>query len=168
MENLSPVASGKPDHDISVSRAAEPLDEEPDESQISKWLLSALDMLQLESKEISVRIVGPDEIAQLNVDYRNRENPTNVLSFPSNIEVDGREMLGDIVICNEIVRDEAASFNLEFAHRYAHMLVHGMLHLLGYDHINESDRQTMEALEKKLLAGMGMPDPYVADTGGFA
>ncbi len=162
MENLKPMTTTDPGHDIAISRATEALDEEPDERQISHWIDTTLKSLELGAKEVSVRIVGSDEIMQLNADYRGKPKPTNVLSFPANLELDGIEMLGDIVICSEVVRQEAADYDLSFSDRYAHMLVHGLLHLLGYDHEADEARRLMESMERNILASLDMPDPYMA------
>lgn len=161
MTNLNPVTTDVV-HDIAISRAVSPLDDEPADPDITSWLLTALDALKLPAKDLSVRIVDSDEMAALNGEYRSRPTPTNVLSFPSNLEFDGREFLGDIVICSSVVAEEAAKYGKAFHHRYAHMLVHGLLHLMGYDHEEETARENMEARERTLMAELDMPDPYEA------
>lgn len=162
MVPLKPVTITEPDHDISISRALDALDEEPDDSRITAWFEQVLLMLDVPPKEISVRIVGREEIARLNSEYRGRPGPTNVLSFPANIEIEGRELLGDIVICSQVVSEEAARFGLNLPDRFAHMLIHGLLHLMGYDHEDETARLEMESVETRLLGQLGMPDPYVS------
>jgi probable rRNA maturation factor len=107
-----------------------------------------------------VRIVGEDEIAALNGQYRGLGNATNVLSFPAGISVEEVEVLGDIVICSKVVKRESDQYGLDFSDRYAHMLIHGLLHLLGYDHMEETARTRMEELEIDLLLRLGMGNPY--------
>lgn len=147
-------------HEVGVSRSAERLPEEPDEAQVVSWLEFVLDRLDCQSSEISVRIVGEDEIAALNGQYRGLGNATNVLSFPAGISVEGVEFLGDIVICSKVVKRESDGYGRGFSDRYAHMLIHGLLHLLGYDHIEDVARARMEELETDLLLRLGMGNPY--------
>ena len=147
-------------HEVGVSRSAERLSEEPDEAQVVSWLEFVLDRLDRQSSEVSVRIVGEDEIAALNGQYRGQGNATNVLSFPAGISVEEVEFLGDIVICSKVVKLESDQYGLGFSDRYAHMLIHGLLHLLGYDHIEEVARARMEELETDLLLRLGMGNPY--------
>lgn len=116
--------------------------------------------------EVSVRIVDAGEIHALNREYRGKDRPTNVLSFPAGdvagLPADVPRLLGDVVICAEIVRDEAAEQGKPVANHWAHMLVHGTLHLLGYDHVTDAEADDMEALEVRILADLGVPDPYGA------
>jgi probable rRNA maturation factor len=143
-----------------VSRSAARLSEEPDEAQVASWLEFVLDRLDRQSSEVSVRIVGEEEIASLNAQYRGLENATNVLSFPAGISVEEVEFLGDIVICSKVVKLESDQYGRGFADRYAHMLIHGLLHLLGYDHMEEAARTRMEQLETDLLSRLDMGNPY--------
>jgi probable rRNA maturation factor len=147
-------------HEVGVSRSAERLSEEPDEAQVVFWLEFVLDRLDRQSSEVSVRIVGENEIAALNGEYRGLGNATNVLSFPAGISVEEVEFLGDIVICSKVVKLESDQYGKGFANRYAHMLIHGLLHLLGYDHMEEAAQIRMEQLEIDLLLRLGMGDPY--------
>lgn len=147
-------------HVVDVSRSTEPVEEEPDERQVVDWLTQALTALECHPAEVSVRIVSEAEMAELNKRYRGKDKPTNVLSFPSGIEAEGHLFLGDIVVCNAVVFDEAIKFDKTFPDRFAHMVVHGLLHLLGHDHIEADDQKKMEAVELTLLAGMGVTDPY--------
>jgi probable rRNA maturation factor len=116
--------------------------------------------------EVSVRIVDADEMRALNRKYRGKDQPTNVLSFPAGeatgLPADMPVPLGDIVICAGVVRDEAAGQEKPLAAHWAHMLVHGTLHLLGYDHETESEAAEMEALESRILSAEGLADPYGA------
>lgn len=148
------------DHVIEISRSAEPLDEEPDQRVVSDWLCAALDALERPSSEVSVRIVDAAEMAALNEQYRDKPSPTNVLSFPAGLEADGVQFLGDIVICSQVVSQESENFGMAFSDRYAHMLIHGLLHLLGRDHQVETERLTMESEERMLLAGFNIANPY--------
>lgn len=111
--------------------------------------------------EVSVRIVGTDEGAALNERYRGKPAPTNVLSFPSGLPVlDGVAMLGDLVFCAELVQREAQQQGKPLAAHWAHLVVHGVLHLLGHDHQAEPQALAMEALESRLLSQAGIADPY--------
>ena len=114
--------------------------------------------------EISVRVVDEPEMQALNRDYRDQDKPTNVLSFPAG-EVEGLPsevscMLGDIVVCATVVEREAAAQGKVTSDHWSHMLVHGVLHLLGHDHMTESEAEAMEGLERSILAGLGIADPY--------
>jgi probable rRNA maturation factor len=147
-------------HEIAVSRSIDPLDEEPDESEIASLLTSTLRSLDAKASEVSVRIVSRTEIAALNEQYRGQDKATNVLSFPAEVSIDDYAHLGDIVICTTIVKEEACKYNKPFRSRYTHMLVHGLLHLMGYDHLSADDRDCMEALEIDLLSHLGVENPY--------
>ena len=136
-------------------------DEAPEPPSIRQWVCAALGK-QKPDAEISVRIVDRDESAALNQHYRGKAGPTNVLSFPADIPdfVDS-SLLGDIVICATIVRQEAMEQQKPLKAHWAHMLVHGTLHLLGYDHIKDSDAEVMEALETTILGQLNFPPPYL-------
>ena len=116
--------------------------------------------------EVSVRIVDAAEIHALNSDYRGKDKPTNVLSFPAGdvagLPADMPVLLGDVVICASVVREEAAAQGKAITDHWAHMLVHGTLHLLGYDHETETEAVEMEALETRILSEHGVADPYGA------
>jgi probable rRNA maturation factor len=111
--------------------------------------------------EVTVRIVDAAESQQLNLTYRGKDKPTNVLSFPFQ-QPPGMELplLGDLVICTPVVAAEAQEQGKTLAAHWAHMIVHGCLHLLGYDHINEDDASEMEAEEIQILQQLGYADPY--------
>lgn len=106
---------------------------------------------------VTIRLVDADEGQTLNHDYRGKNYATNVLSFP--YETTPRVM-GDLVICPSVVAREAADQNKPLAAHYAHLTVHGMLHLQGRDHDNDDDAQAMEDEEREILAALGYPDPY--------
>ena len=109
--------------------------------------------------EISIRLCDDDEIRALNLAWRNRDKATNVLSFPAPAG-DGGPLLGDIVVAFEYVSEEAREAGLSLRAHLAHMLVHGLLHLLGFDHEDELDADEMEDLERAILAKLGIDDPY--------
>ena len=115
--------------------------------------------------ELSVRLVDKDEMRRLNRDYRQKDATTNVLSFPAGavtgLPADAADTFGDIVICAAVVRDEAAEQGKAIDDHWAHLLVHGTLHLLGYDHEEEADAAEMEGLEARILSEFGLADPYV-------
>jgi len=133
----------------------------PSEAQIQLWLNAAVSPFQPVA-EVTVRIVDEPESQQLNFDYREKDRPTNVLSFPfqcpPGIEL---PLLGDLVICAGVVAQEAKEQNKTLDAHWAHMVVHGSLHLLGFDHINDDDALEMEAEEIQILAELGFADPYL-------
>lgn len=139
----------------------------PSEAQILKWIeASLLDDWQDGETEITLRIVTPEEIQTLNRDYRGKDKVTNVLSFPFEIPpglVDlGEELpyLGDLVICADVVAQEAMAQQKTLSAHWAHMVVHGCLHLQGYDHIDDEDADEMENLEIEILSELGILSPY--------
>ena len=107
--------------------------------------------------ECVVRLVGENESQQLNAEFRNKDKPTNVLSFTYD---DLENYIGDIVICLPVVEREALEQNKPFSHHLQHMIVHGILHLLGYDHEQDDEAEQMEALEQAILAQFGIDNPY--------
>ena len=139
----------------------------PENPVVEAWVARAVDACGSEhDAEVSVRIVDADEIHALNNEYRSKDKPTNVLSFPAG-EVTGMPadmpvLLGDIVICASIVREEASEQGKIIADHWAHMLVHSTLHLLGFDHEVEAEAAAMEALETRILSAHGLADPYGA------
>ncbi len=111
--------------------------------------------------ELLIRIVDKIEIQNLNKTYRHKDKTTNVLSFPSDLPVEIDEaILGDVVICSEVVAKEANEQNKTFNDHLLHIAIHGTLHLIGYDHIKESEAVEMENLEIKILEKMQIADPY--------
>ena len=139
----------------------------PDAEIICGWVRIAVAEAGVEvsgDAEVLVRVVDIDEIRTLNRDYRDKDEATNVLSFPAG-KIDGLpaeavQTLGDVVVCAAVVRDEAASQARELADHWAHMLVHGTLHLLGYDHMTDADAMELEGLETRILATQSVADPY--------
>lgn len=134
----------------------------PSPAALRKWAKAALKN-NLESAEVTIRIVDIDEMTALNSTYRHKSGPTNVLSFPfempADIQIDVRE-LGDIIICADVVNREAAEQAKSADAHWAHMVVHGIFHLLGYDHIEDHEAEIMEALEINVLKALGYPNPY--------
>jgi len=149
-------------HDIVVSRTVEPLDEEPCDREIANWLTHALVKVErVGLTEVSVQILSRDEMASLNQQYRGRDKPTNVLSFPAETALeDNRILLGDIAVCSDVVLGEAIEYNKTFQSRYAHIMIHGLLHLLGYDHVEKNEQFRMEKMETEILLGIGFDKPY--------
>lgn len=133
----------------------------PTSDDITDWVQAALPEDSGDT-ELTVRIVDEAEGADLNQTYRQRSGPTNVLSFPfETVEGVDCPLLGDIVICAPVVLRESRDQGKEPRAHWAHMTVHGTLHLLGYDHLSEYDADHMEAHEKTILARLGFADPYV-------
>ncbi|MDE2087017.1 MAG: rRNA maturation RNase YbeY, partial [Xanthomonadaceae bacterium] len=111
--------------------------------------------------ELSIRIVDADEGRELNRDYRGKDYATNVLSFEADLPPELKlPLIGDMVICSPVVAREAAEQGKRPRDHWAHLTVHGTLHLLGYDHIVAAEAEAMEALETRILAGLGIADPY--------
>lgn len=136
----------------------------PSTGQMEQWISAALvDAPDFDhsNAEVSVYIVDEDESQELNLRFRQKDKPTNVLSFPADIppELD-IPLLGDLVVCAPVVEREAEEQTKTLDAHWAHMLVHGTLHLLGYDHINEADAEEMEQLETQILQRLGFPAPY--------
>ena len=141
----------------------------PDQTAIeavaSKAVRQCLKELGIENveSELSIVLTNDDEIKKLNEDWRKKDNATNVLSFPA-IEISVGEapgpMLGDIVLAIETIEREARESAISFLDHLTHLIVHGLLHLLGYDHENDTDAEQMEALETEILAQLGIEDPY--------
>ena len=124
--------------------------------------------------EVSVKLTDDEEVRTLNRDYRDKDAPTNVLSFPqvqpdliealANTD-DGEVLLGDIVLAQGVCAREAAEKNMEMADHASHLIVHGTLHLLGYDHMMDHEAEAMEAMEVEALASLNIADPYAPATG---
>lgn len=129
--------------------------------QLRDWSEMVLKQQKIRNSELCIRIVNEKESAQLNQHYRHKSGATNVLSFPANIPAGlAIPLLGDIVICATVVNREAIEQGKVRAAHWAHMVVHGNLHLLGFDHIRNREAAEMEALESKILAKMGFANPY--------
>jgi probable rRNA maturation factor len=132
----------------------------PSPVAIRQWVKAALGNRR-QATELTVRIVSTAEISQLNSDYRHKTGPTNVLSFPADLPAGiDVPLLGDLVICAEVVAREADEQHKPLHAHWAHMVVHGTLHLLGYDHIDDADADIMENLEIDILKRINIPNPY--------
>ncbi|MGJ8681653.1 rRNA maturation RNase YbeY [Paraglaciecola sp.] len=142
----------------------------PNEECLITWIDAVFAELNEQDKEITVRIVDEDEMRELNHQYRGKDKTTNVLSFPFEmpelffpegaINEETPNLLGDLVICTQVVATEAELQNKKNLHHWAHMIVHGTLHLFGFDHINDDEAQVMEALEIEILRKLAIDDPY--------
>lgn len=134
----------------------------PDDKKFENWVGTALKMGGREDDtQVAIRIVDEEEGTKLNRQWRHKNGPTNVMSFSmSGMDLIAPELLGDIVICAPIVAKEADEQSKPLHNHWAHMVVHGILHLLGYDHIIESDAEKMESLETEIMNQLEYPDPY--------
>jgi len=135
----------------------------PAAASFRRWVEAALrGAKRRKPVELAIRIVDADEGRALNRDYRGKDYATNVLSFPAELPPGVRlPLLGDLAICAPVVQREALEQGKRANDHWAHLTVHGVLHLLGYDHITDDEATTMEALETRVLAGLGIADPYV-------
>lgn len=134
----------------------------PEPALFQKWAEAALQEDVTEDCELSIRVVEIAESAELNKTYRSKTGPTNVLSFPfdSLIPMEPK-LLGDLVICVPIVEKEALEQAKQLEHHWAHLVVHGCLHLLGYDHIEDDQAEEMEAFEVEILQTLAIDNPYL-------
>lgn len=134
----------------------------PADNQFQEWIEIIMVAEKKPDTELTVRIVDETESAALNEEYRNKTGSTNVLSFPfecpDEVELN---LLGDLVICAPVVEREAKQQGKQSQAHWAHMLVHGVLHLLGYDHIEDQDAEKMEAREVEIMALLGFSNPYL-------
>jgi len=171
------MSAGNLDLDIQLGNVE---DDHPTKKEFQNWVACTLDCAlgraltstavstpndQKQAIELTIRLVDEDEGMNLNQTYRGNTGATNVLSFPfENLEHIPDEfnlsLLGDIVICAPVVKQEAETQNKKEINHWAHLTVHGTLHLLGYDHLNDEDAQIMENLETSILNTLGFPDPY--------
>ena len=148
---------------VDLQIATENIEGLPTEEQIAQWATAAV---QPEGGEVemTVRIVDEAESHELNLTYRGKDRPTNVLSFPFECPDEvALPLLGDLVICRQVVEREAAEQEKPLMAHWAHMVVHGSLHLLGYDHIEDDEAEEMESLETQIMQGLGFDDPYLAE-----
>ncbi len=144
--------------DIQVASSADNL---PTEAQFQYWI-DAVSKEKLNHSEIVIRIVDEDEMIEFNQQYRKINGSTNILSFPfeapENVE---SHLLGDLLVCAPVIEQESLLQNKELEHHWAHMIVHGVLHLLGYDHLNDSEAEEMENLEVQILKTININNPYL-------
>lgn len=134
--------------------------DQPEQQHIQLWIDTALEDYAQDT-EIVVRIVDEQESAELNEQYRHKQGPTNILSFPVEVP-EGIELnlLGDLVICAPVLEKEALQQNKRLADHWAHIIVHGVLHLLGYDHIDDKEAEQMESKEIAILNRLHISNPY--------
>jgi len=155
-------------HVIDLQIACEQADlpiELPSESQFQLWIDTALAQVTSEPQqdfELTIRLVNHEESQQLNNQYRGKDKPTNVLSFPFEVP-EGVELnlLGDLIICIEVMKQEAKDQNKALFDHWAHLVVHGCLHLVGFDHISDSEAAEMESIEIAVLEKLGITNPYL-------
>ncbi|UYU32971.1 rRNA maturation RNase YbeY [Siccibacter colletis] len=135
----------------------------PDEAQFQAWLDAVIPQFQ-EEAEVTIRLVDEPESHELNLTYRGKDKSTNVLSFPfeapPGIEL---PLLGDLIICRQVVEREAVEQDKPLNAHWAHMVIHGSLHLLGYDHIEDDEAEEMEGIETEIMLALGFADPYIAE-----
>ena len=153
--------------DVAIQRATRTA-EIPGDDQFQKWIEAVPAVSELRYA-LDIRIVDDEEAQRFNREYRGRDYATNVLSFPAELpeglpEEIRQTQLGDLLICAPVVVREAQEQNRPAADHWAHLTIHGLLHLLGYDHEQPGDAAVMESLETEILAGLGVPDPYVEIT----
>ena len=131
----------------------------PGVREFRRWVEAALEAR--DDAEVSIRIVGSREMRRLNRRYRDQDRPTNVLSFPAELPAGvDLPLLGDVVLCAPVIAGEAAEQGKTAQSHWAHLTVHGVLHLLGHDHQEPADARRMEGRELAVLAQLGFPDPY--------
>ncbi len=136
-------------------------DSSVNEHGLSNTLQTVIKELGKGESELLIRLVNEVEMQNLNKVYRHQDKPTNVLSFPSGLPIEIDEViLGDVVICTQVVLKESIEQRKSFNDHLTHMAIHGTLHLLGYDHIDTKDAQQMESLETKILAKIGINNPF--------
>lgn len=135
----------------------------PSEELFNQWFKQSVKLF-CQQAEITIRVVDQEESRMLNHDYRGKDKPTNVLSFPfeapAGVELD---LLGDLIICRQVVEFEAKEQGKDLLSHWAHMVIHGSLHLLGYDHIEDEEAEEMESLEISILNTLGYKNPYEND-----
>ena len=133
----------------------------PQDEQLQKWVESALSGIK-DKAVLAIRIVDSEEGQQINRQYRDKDYATNVLSFPADLPLGiADSQLGDLLICAPVVASEAKEQGKKEVDHWAHLTVHGVLHLLGYDHENETDAGVMESLEIQILKRLGIDNPYL-------
>jgi probable rRNA maturation factor len=141
----------------------------PSEAELQSWVAAALQDPN-QNVEITLRFVDAAEGRELNRDYRDKDYATNVLTFTFSDDIDddmpaiaGLPLMGDLVFCCEVIEREAIEQNKPLLAHYCHMVVHGTLHLQGFDHIIDDEAETMESLETQIVTGLGYDDPYLSE-----
>ena len=133
----------------------------PSDTELQQWVEAALQDYSVDA-EVVIRIVDTQEISALNDQYRHKQGATNILSFPFEVPegVEGLDLLGDLVVCASVLEQEALKQGKELKNHWAHIIIHGILHLLGYDHIEEIEANEMEAKEILILKQLKINNPY--------
>ena len=128
---------------------------------LENWFRLTIDEMRTSEGSVSIKFLGKEEMQLMNKKFRSADHPTNVLAFPidNRLELE-TDSLGDIAICHEVVLKEAKEQNKKVSDHMAHIFIHGVLHLLGHDHHQEVQAETMENLERKILSKIGVADPY--------
>ena len=138
----------------------------PDDESFRIWVMSALsgghsNRLEGNSAELSIQLVNSDQMTDFNTRYRDKHTDTNVLSFPVDADLQHRTgLLGDLILCDEVINREAAEQAKPRDHHWAHITIHGVLHLLGYDHVDSKSANVMEGIEINTLKKLGIANPY--------
>jgi probable rRNA maturation factor len=159
-ESAAGVAARTPRLKLAVQYATT-VPQVPSRSEFRKWIKAALK----QDAEIVLRIVDADEGRNLNLNFRKRDYATNVLTFVyDNVERDSQSLAGDIILCAPVIESEASQQHEVLTAHYAHLTVHGVLHLQGYDHETDGDAAVMERLETKIVEKLGYKDPYSGTT----
>jgi len=153
------------DVQVALEHDVDDEDKPPSASKLSRWATLAHSAVADEPSEVTLRLVGETEMKALNQGYRGKTGTTNVLSFPVDDKFDfacegGPTLLGDIVICHNVIMHEAVEQNKTPENHYAHIVTHGVLHLHGYDHLDDQSAEEMEALEADILSKSGIENPY--------
>ncbi len=147
---------------VDLQIATQTTDDLPSEQDFNLWFKQAVSPF-CKQAEITIRIVDTEESQTLNHTYRGKNKSTNVLSFPFEAPIGVElDLLGDLVICRDVVEQEAQQQNKTSQAHWAHMVIHGSLHLLGYDHIDDDEAEEMEALENSILRELGFENPYLS------
>ncbi|WP_339844913.1 rRNA maturation RNase YbeY [uncultured Halopseudomonas sp.] len=150
------------DLELDIQRASTSADL-PDDESFRLW--AGLALQNRPGHELTIRLVDEEESQALNRDYRHKDYPTNVLSFPADLPPElNIPLLGDLVVCAPVVAREAQEQGKPLQAHWAHMVIHGCLHLTGYDHIEDAEADEMESLERQLLAQLGIADPYLSES----
>ena len=148
--------------EVDLQVACDPQPGLPSEQQLHDWASAALTNRR-DQAELTIRLVDEQESQALNRDYRGKDAPTNVLSFPADLPPELElPLLGDLVICRQVVEREAYEQGKAASDHWAHMVIHGTLHLLGFDHIDDDEAEEMESLETALLKQLNINNPYEA------
>ncbi len=148
---------------IDLQIACENSENLPALTDLERWASAAM-VNDLDNPEITIRIVDEAESHELNLTYRGKDRPTNVLSFPFECPAEVElPLLGDLVICRQVMEREAQEQNITQTAHWAHLVVHGCLHLQGYDHILDDEAEIMEGLESQIMQKLGFADPYACE-----